>query len=102
MQCILAYISDFQFVGSAAQSVGLSHTTSPRLGMLASLDHVVYWYSTTFKTSDWLLHVISAPRTGEGRGVVEGKFYTAEGELIAVTMQEGVVRAAPPRQKGKL
>jgi acyl-CoA thioesterase 8 len=129
-QCILAYISDFQFVGSAAQSVGLSHTSSPRLGMLvslssdthfttldehkltrtfnfgfppaqASLDHVVYWYSTTFKTSDWLLHVISAPRTGDGRGVVEGKFYTQEGELIAVTVQEGVVRAAPQRDKDR-
>lgn len=71
----------------------------------ASLDHVVYWYSTTFKTSDWLLHVISAPRTADGRGVVEGKFYTVEGELIAVTMQEGVVRAAPgwtPKGDAKL
>lgn len=67
----------------------------------ASLDHVVYWYSTTFKTSDWLLHVISAPRTGDGRGVVEGKFYTQEGELIAVTVQEGVVRAAPQRDKDR-
>jgi hypothetical protein len=35
-QCILAYISDFQFIGSAAQSVGLSHTSQPRLGMLVS------------------------------------------------------------------
>ena len=68
----------------------------------ASLDHVVYWYSTSFKTTDWLLHVISAPRTGEGRGVVEGRFYTQDGELIAVTVQEGVVRAAKMEGKAKL
>ncbi len=59
----------------------------------ASLDHTVFFYSDNFTTADWLLHVIESPRTGYGRGVVTGRFYTTTGELIAVTVQEGVVRA---------
>lgn len=101
-KCILAYISDFQFVGTAAQSVGLSHASNPQLGMMASLDHVIYFYGKPFSASRWMLHVIESPRTGEGRGVVNGRFYTQEGELIAVTTQEGVVRAARTRGGAKL
>lgn len=62
----------------------------------ASLDHSCHFYSDNVDTSKWLLHVISSQRVGEGRGVVDGRFYTLEGELIAVTHQEGVVRAARP------
>lgn len=36
---------------------------------------------------------------GDGRGVVEGRFYTESGELVALTVQEGVVRAAAPDSK---
>ncbi|GHJ87695.1 hypothetical protein NliqN6_4097 [Naganishia liquefaciens] len=96
---ILAYLSDFQFIGTAAQATGMSQNSHPKLGMMASLDHVVYFYSNDFKTSNWLLHVITSPRVGDGRGVVEGRFYTEEGELVALTVQEGVVRAAAPDSK---
>lgn len=65
------------------------------------MDHVVYFYSNDFKTSNWLLHVITSPRVGDGRGVVEGRFYTEEGELVALTVQEGVVRAAAADSKVK-
>ncbi|KAJ9121656.1 hypothetical protein QFC22_002276 [Naganishia vaughanmartiniae] len=100
---ILAYLSDFQFIGTAAQATGLSQNSNPKLGMMASLDHVVYFYSNDFKTSNWLLHVITSPRVGDGRGVVEGRFYTEEGELVALTVQEGVVRATAtePQYKEK-
>ncbi|KAJ9102457.1 hypothetical protein QFC21_002857 [Naganishia friedmannii] len=96
---ILAYLSDFQFIGTAAQATGLSQNSNPKLGMMASLDHVVYFYSNDFKTSNWLLHVITSPRVGDGRGVVEGRFYTEEGELVALTVQEGVVRATAAEPK---
>ncbi|KAF8058267.1 hypothetical protein FPV67DRAFT_1565744 [Lyophyllum atratum] len=36
---------------------------------------------------------IVSPRTGSGRGVVHGRMYTRDGTLVAVTSQEGVVRA---------
>ncbi len=66
----------------------------------ASLDHTVFFYSDSFTTAEWLLHVVDSPRTGGGRGVVTGRFYTQSGELIAVCVQEGVVRAAPRKEDG--
>jgi len=48
---------------------------------------------------------MSAPRMGSGRAVAHGEFYTREGNLIALTTQEGVVRAnvrAPDDPKAKL
>lgn len=35
-----------------------------------------------------------------GRGVVRGLLYTEQGELVAVTSQEGVVRAQRGRKEG--
>lgn len=34
-QCVLAYASDLQFIGTAARAAGLGAFTKPRLGMLA-------------------------------------------------------------------
>ena len=96
-QCVIACISDFQFIGTAARRLGLTAISNPRLGMLASLDHSIYFYPLPrdFDPSAPLLHVIEAVvvDTEPGRGVVRGRIYTDKGELIAVTMQEGVVRA---------
>jgi len=42
---------------------------------------------------------------GSGRAVAHGEFYTREGNLIALTTQEGVVRAnvrAPDDPRAKL
>ena len=91
-------MSDFQFIGTAARRIGLSALSTPRLGMLASLDHSVYFYPFPADSdqSRPLLHVMEAVvvDVGPGRGVVRGRIYTEAGHLIAVTMQEGVVRAA--------
>lgn len=35
VQCVLAYASDLNFIGTAARATGLGSNTSPRLGMLA-------------------------------------------------------------------
>lgn len=34
-QCVLAYASDLNFIGTAARATGLGSHTTPRLGMLA-------------------------------------------------------------------
>ncbi|EDR16058.1 uncharacterized protein LACBIDRAFT_301764 [Laccaria bicolor S238N-H82] len=36
---------------------------------------------------------MQSPRSGSGSGVVHGRLYTRDGTLVAVTSQEGVVRA---------
>ncbi|ORX38404.1 thioesterase-like superfamily-domain-containing protein [Kockovaella imperatae] len=96
-KCIIACISDFQFIGAAARRIGLTAISKPPLGMLTSLDHTIYFYPfpKNLDPSAPLLHVIEAiiVDVQPGRGVVQGRIYTETGELIAVTIQEGVVRA---------
>ncbi|OWZ37749.1 acyl-CoA thioesterase II [Cryptococcus neoformans c45] len=97
VKAMIAYMSDFQFIGTTARSVGLNQNSNPRLGMLASLDHVIHFYPfpDTFDPSAPLLHVMEAQAANlsSGRGIARGRIYTHDGHLIAVTGQEGVVRA---------
>lgn len=90
-------MTDFQFIGTAARAVGLTSASSPRLGMLASLDHTTHYYPfpPDFDASKPMLHVMEAGITdvNTGRGFVRGLLYAEDGTLVAVTSQEGVVRA---------
>ena len=102
---MIGYMTDFQFIGTAARSVGLTSASSPRLGMLATLDHSTHYYPfpANFDASRPMLHVMEAAMTDviSGRGVVRGLLYTEDGVLIAVTSQEGVVRAhVKKRERG--
>ncbi|KZT06361.1 DNA repair protein [Laetiporus sulphureus 93-53] len=82
-KCILAYISDSQFIGVVRRTLGLNgHYEGPKQLVIDSFD-----------CGDWLLYVVESPRSGNGRGVVHGRLYTRSGTLVAVTSQEGVVRA---------
>ncbi|KAF5377598.1 hypothetical protein D9615_005160 [Tricholomella constricta] len=108
-KCILSYISDMNFISSASKTMGLKRFgQGPNtVSMTSTLDHSIYFYSDDFDCGDWLLHVINSPRTGSGRGVVHGRMYTRDGTLVAVTSQEGVVRAnvrgpAEPKMDAKL
>lgn len=94
-KCIVAYFSDLAFIGVAGKAMGLSYPNPPpkRLAMLSSLDHTIWFYDHNINCSDWLLHVMECPVAGSGRGMVHGRLYTQEGKLVAVTAQEGVVRA---------
>lgn len=97
VKAMIAYMSDFQFIGTTARSVGLNQNSNPRLGMLASLDHAIHFYPfpDTFDPSAPLLHVMEAQAANlsSGRGIARGRIYTPDGHLIAATGQEGVVRA---------
>lgn len=94
-KCILGYISDMRLINTAGKSLGLQQggRGPTALSMTSTLDHAIWYYSDDFHCGDWLLYVMNSPRTGTGRGVVHGKIYTQDGKLIAVTTQEGVVRA---------
>ncbi|KAJ3718329.1 HotDog domain-containing protein [Lentinula raphanica] len=91
-KCILGYLSDLKFIGSAFGIIGLDRFSNrgpnslamsvPRLTILDSFD-----------CGDWLLYVMESPRAGSGRAIMHGQLYTRSGTLIAVTSQEGVVRA---------
>lgn len=86
---LLAYASDFNFLGTAAQPHGASWL-SPGMQM-ASLDHAM-WFHRPFRMDHWLLHVMESPSAQGARGLVRGKFYDRDGVLVASTAQEGLIR----------
>ena len=88
-QAVLAYASDYGLLGSALDPHGVSYR-DPRL-MVASLDHAL-WFHRPFRMDEWLLHVSESPVSAGARGFARGTFFTRDGDLVASTAQEGMVR----------
>lgn len=83
----LAYISDFQLLGTAMQPVG-QPTGNIRV---ASLDHAM-WFHEGFALDDWLLYATDSPWAGHARGYGRGQIFTRDGTLVASVAQEGMIR----------
>ncbi len=91
---LLAYVSDFAFVGSALLPHGVSWLTP---GMqIASIDHVI-WFHRPLRCDEWLLHVMESPTARGARGFVRGQVFTQSGQLVASTAQEGLIRQRLPQ-----
>jgi acyl-CoA thioesterase II len=86
---MLAYTSDFHFLPTALFSHGVSHW-QPNF-QIATIDHAM-WFHRPFRFDDWLLYVMESPTSIGGRGLVRGQIYNQAGDLVATTMQEGVIR----------
>lgn len=92
---LLAYASDFNFVGTALLPHGVSWLTP---GMqVASVDHAM-WFHRPFRADEWLLYTVDSPTASGARGLVQGRFYDQAGRLVCSTMQEGLIR---DRRAGK-
>ena len=86
---LLAYVSDFFFVGTSLLPHGVSWLTP---GMqVASLDHAM-WFHADLRADRWLLHSIESPRAARGRGLVRGRVFAEGGLLVASSAQEGLIR----------
>jgi acyl-CoA thioesterase-2 len=94
-QCVLAYASDFTLLDTALIAHG-RFVFDPRL-MLASLDHAI-WFHRSFRADEWLLYVQDSPSSGAGRAFCRGTLFTREGEVVASTAQEGLVRERQPKR----
>ena len=90
---LLAYASDYAFIGTALLPHGVSFLTPGK--QIASLDHAM-WFHRPFRIDDWLLHVMDSPAAQEARGLVRGSVFTQDGLLVASTIQEGLIRASKP------
>ncbi|CED82223.1 Acyl-CoA thioesterase [Phaffia rhodozyma] len=106
-KAVLAYLSDFLFIGTAHRPLGITNSLEPgkgkyELGMNVSLDHTIWFYDNDFDTCNWLLHLMEPIVGGDGRATVHGKIFTEHGKLVAVTTQEGVVRPKRPAGSSKL
>ena len=86
---LLAYASDFHFLVTALHPHGVSWLT--RGMQVASLDHAM-WFHRPFRMDDWLLHDMDSPSAGGALGLVRGRVYDRAGNLVATTMQEGLIR----------
>ena len=88
-QSMLAYTSDYGFLETALMPHGIS-IAHPGLA-IASLDHAI-WFHRPFRLDDWLLYVADSPTTGGARGFVRGQIFDQNGQLVASTAQEGLIR----------
>ncbi|MCJ2375577.1 acyl-CoA thioesterase II [Vibrio sp. ZSDZ34] len=90
-QYLLGYASDWRFLTTALHPHGVSIMT-PKF-QLATIDHSM-WFHRPVKIDEWLLYCIDSPSASNSRGLVRGEIYNQKGELVASTMQEGVMRFA--------
>lgn len=86
---LLAYVSDYQLLGTATLPHGI-HWEQGNVQM-ASLDHAM-WFHRPFRVDDWLLYAMVSPNASGARGLTFGQFFNADGELVASTGQEGLIR----------
>ncbi|KAG0265608.1 Acyl-CoA thioesterase 8 [Mortierella polycephala] len=95
-QCVVAYGSDHNLLNTVALAHGStwfsrSRGASPKIMMMASLDHSM-WFHCPFRADEWMLYVCESPRSGCDRGLTFGRIYKEDGTLAISVAQEGVVR----------
>lgn len=86
---LLGYASDYNFLPTAVHPHGKSLWSKDF--QIATIDHAM-WFHRNFRIDDWLLYDIDSPSASGGRGLVRGKIFNRQGELVASTIQEGVIR----------
>lgn len=91
-QNLLAYVSDYELLGTATLPHGLPFGQGRVL--MASLDHAM-WFHRNSRIDDWLLYAMDSPNASGARGYARGQFFSKDGQLVASTAQEGLVRVLP-------
>ena len=88
----LVYASDWSLASTMLLPHGIFYN-HPRIGMMASLDHNL-WFSalTDFRADEWMLYSMESPVLRGSRGLNIGKVYTRDGRLVATAVQEALVR----------
>jgi acyl-CoA thioesterase-2 len=97
-RALLAYVSDFQLIGTATLPHGISWTQGNLI--MASLDHSM-WFHRDFRIHDWMLYACDSPSSGGGRGFARGMIFSRDGVLLASTAQEGMIRVRKQEPKEK-
>jgi acyl-CoA thioesterase-2 len=88
-QNLLAYVSDFELIGTSTRPHGLPFGRGKVI--MASLDHAL-WFHRDVKIDDWLLYAMESPNASGARGYARGQLFTQDGQLVASTTQEGLIR----------
>lgn len=87
--CLLVYESDNTLLGTSR----LPHRGSykPDAMQVASLDHAM-WFHQSVDVNQWLLYAQDSPSASAGRGLTRGTIFNQQGQLVASTVQEGLIR----------
>lgn len=88
-KAVLAYASDYYFLFASLFPHEQGHF-DPHLQM-ASIDHAV-WFHRPINVNEWNVYVVSSPNASGARGLSLGHVYNQQGELLATTAQEGLIR----------
>ena len=94
-RAIIAYVSDYTLLGTAALPHGLSWMRGELTG--ASLDHAL-WFHRPARADEWLLYCTDSPWSGSGRGFNRGRIFSRDGTLVASVAQEGMIRRRRPKE----
>ena len=88
--CALAFASDIGLLATAL----LPHpvTIIDSTIFAASIDHAMWFHSHEFEADQWLLCKSHSPWAGGARGFATAHVYTREGQLVATSAQEGLIR----------
>ncbi|MEU8685071.1 acyl-CoA thioesterase II [Streptomyces sp. NPDC048611] len=88
--CLVTYVSDMTLLDSILLAHGRGGwAVGDVVG--ASLDHAM-WFHRPLRADEWLLYDQESPTAQSGRGLGKGRIFTAEGQLAASVIQEGVIR----------
>ncbi len=93
-RAMLAYASDFHLIGTATLPHGISYLSHDV--QMASLDHAL-WFHRSFRVDDWLLYSCDSPSAQGARGLARGMIFSKDGQLVASTAQEGLIRVRHAR-----
>jgi acyl-CoA thioesterase-2 len=91
--CLLVYESDNALL-STARLPHRGNFKREKLQM-ASLDHAMWFHRPPldgWRVDQWLLYALDSPSSSAARGYNRGMIFTADGLLVATTMQEGLMR----------
>lgn len=92
-QCVLAYLSDWSLLDTASRPHAVSFMQDNV--QVASLDHAM-WFHRPLELNQWLLYAIDSPSASHARGFARGNIFSASGDLLASTVQEGLIRVRNP------
>ncbi len=86
---LTAYASDFNLLIVSLFPHDISLFTTPM--QLASIDHAM-WFHRPIKADEWLLYAVTSNNLSNSTGFSTGSIFDMDGNLVASTAQEGLVR----------
>lgn len=95
-QNLLAYASDYELLGVSTLSHGLPFGQGSVI--MASLDHAL-WFHREVRIDEWLLYAMDSPNASGARGLSRGQLFSEDGQLLASTTQEGLIRVVDADRK---